>query len=699
MADHYDVSHLMDSVQQADAYRSLLAALFSGASLDEVAGLAAKWAMELLYADGASVTHVEGDQIQYLAAIGTLNHLKDQRVPVEGSFTGSVVLEGKTKIFAPSGRVNLTSRKASADNILTGIIAPILSDGQVFGTIGVVSCTITSFDQNELTVLQALAEYLALGWERMMAQRDFKQLIDNTPDGVAIHRGVKLIYVNQALVSFLGYSSPEELLEKGLLSLIHDEEQEKISRWLSGKEREGPSVQEARLLKKNGEVVVLELASDQEVKFEGAPASLMVARDVTERRRMELQLVQADRLATIGTLAAGVVHEINNPLAYIMSNIDMARNDVANLVKDLQGGSPFEPFSLLRLEKVLVMLQDAYEGTCRVDEITHDLKTFARTEKDNRAPVLIEQALATALNVSHGQIMYRARLVKEYSEVPPVLANEGRLSQVLLNLLINAVHAIEEGKKDENQIKIRTWEEDGMVMIEVSDTGHGIKPEHLKLIFDPFFSTKPKGAGSGIGLSISKDIIDSLGGRLEVKSEVGKGTQFLVVLPGYHEKTETPAVEAAAPAVPVVEGAAPAEPVVEAAAPVITEVSTGGRDRILVVDDEPLLRTIIEKMLEDDYEVETAESGLAAKTILELNREFNAILCDLMMPEMSGIDLHIWLKEENPSLANRMLFMTGGASSPQSQEFLSSVPNHHLDKPFRETRLMELMRKVLERPE
>jgi len=370
-----------------------------------------------------------------------------------------------------------------------------------------------------------------------------------------------------------------------------------------------------------------------------------IARDISERRRMELQLQLADRMASVGTLAAGVAHEINNPLAYVLANLDFA---LAELAAPTAG-----PEELGRA------LGEARDGAVRVREIVRDLKSFSRVSEAEREPVDVRKVLQSAVALAQNEIRHKARLAIEYGEVPPVLASEHRLGQVFLNLLINAAQAIPDGQADRQLVNAATFlAEDGRVAVEITDTGSGIPAEVLPRIFDPFFTTKPVGVGTGLGLSIAHGIVAELGGELTVRSELGSGSIFTVRLP------------------PAPAGARPRS----AAAPGPAPRSAQGA-RVLVVDDEPLVGRAVARILSPPHQVTVALTGQEALDRLA-SEPFEVVLCDLMMPGLTGMDVHQRLLERSPEQAARMVFLTGGAFTEPAREFLARVPNPRLDKPF-----------------
>jgi signal transduction histidine kinase/DNA-binding response OmpR family regulator len=393
------------------------------------------------------------------------------------------------------------------------------------------------------------------------------------------------------------------------------------------------------------------------------------------REASEVQLAQSDRLASMGMLAAGVAHEINNPLSYILYNLESLAEDFPEALDALNQcqarlvdrfgtevvneamGTAASWSTAVNLPDIQARFRDALRGTRRIRDIAQGLKTFSRVEQDQLEPVHLMDVVEAALNMCSNEIKYRARVVKEYSKTPALMASEGRLSQVFLNLLVNAAHAIDEGDVEGNEIRVRTWVEDQQIIAEVRDTGSGIAPEHMSRLFEPFFTTKAVGAGSGLGLAISRGIIESYGGEITVDSLLGRGTTFQVRLPTGASSTTTPPPPTAV-----------AEP-------------NRARGRVLIVDDEDAIRTAMARMLKEHETVERA-TGYAARELLEQDQAFDLILCDMMMPQLSGMDLHAWLLETYPRLAQQLVFVTGGAFTPRAREYLEACDNHKLEKPF-----------------
>jgi signal transduction histidine kinase/ligand-binding sensor domain-containing protein/CheY-like chemotaxis protein len=391
-------------------------------------------------------------------------------------------------------------------------------------------------------------------------------------------------------------------------------------------------------------------------------------------RLQELQttrerLAHAEKMAAVGTLAAGVGHEINNPLAFIISNLHYAAEEVHDAGERAGKEGAWA-------EDVEQALREALQGADRVRRIVQDLKAFSRVQPQEPQRVDLQAVLELALSLADVELRHRAQVVKDYSPKLTVLGDETRLGQVFLNLMVNAAQAIPEGRTNSNEIRITTRKnEQGQAVIAVSDTGTGISPDVLPRIFEPFFTTKPVGMGTGLGLSICHSYVQAMGGDIRVRSELGRGTTFEVVLPAAPELTRA----------------------AHAASPTPVSASTVG-GRLMVIDDEPLLIAALSRMLAPEHEVVTFTSARQALQELRDGAEYSLILCDLMMPEMTGMDLHATLADEAPELAERMVFLTGGAFTEAGRAFLETSHLPWIEKPFEPDALRARIRLLLGAP-
>jgi len=253
------------------------------------------------------------------------------------------------------------------------------------------------------------------------------------------------------------------------------------------------------------------------------------------------RLALADRMSSAGTLAAGIAHELNSPLAYVCANLAFLADAVARVVAILSGAPPAPGDAELALQ-VHDAMREARSGADRMRAVVRDLKTFAGRDEDRQGPVDLLPVLDSCLNVAWNEIRDRARLVRELAPVPTVIGTDARLGQVFLNLVVNAAQAIPAGRPDDHEIRVSTWTSpDGRAAVEVRDTGQGIAEADLPRIFDPFFTTKDPGLATGLGLSICHAAVTALGGAIEVETSPGRGSSFRVLFPAAGAAGGTPA--------------------------------------------------------------------------------------------------------------------------------------------------------------
>jgi signal transduction histidine kinase len=391
-------------------------------------------------------------------------------------------------------------------------------------------------------------------------------------------------------------------------------------------------------------------------ELERANAELSAA--LEQIRTAQQAQIEHERLASIGMIAAGIAHEINNPAAFVAANVEMLDSRVRRLFDlatrpgtDAAGRADAEA----TLAEILEMRADTLEGVSRIVSITRDLKTFGRKE-DRKQLTDVNAVVASVLRICGHHVRRHARVSEDLGDVPRVWASPESLNQVFLNLLINAAQACETAG-DHRSIAVRTYEAGGRVRVEVTDDAGGIPDAVVERIWEPFFTTKPKGVGTGLGLAIVRRIVADHGGDIRLATAVGTGTAFTVELP--------PAAEELAPIV-ALQPAAPAQ----AAAP--------GR-RILVVDDEQGIQRALRAALSPEYDVWVASDGTAALAMLERGTP-DLILSDLYMTPMGGAELLAEATRRDPALATRFLFMSG--SPTMSRTLPAATRPTVLQKPF-----------------
>jgi two-component system cell cycle sensor histidine kinase/response regulator CckA len=385
-----------------------------------------------------------------------------------------------------------------------------------------------------------------------------------------------------------------------------------------------------------------------------------VFKDLAEERRVQHQIALADRLASLGAVAAGIAHEINNPLTYVLGNVGFLSEELGRLRALLAGGEVGSAREIIEsVTEIHTLVREVEEGATRVGRIVGDLGFFARRDAGPKRGDVIAP-LEWALRVSQSALAPCAQVKRSFLPVPEVCADEGRLGQVFLNLLLNAAHAMRDGDPALNELSVAVELEPldpgapEMVKVVIRDTGSGMTPDILKRIFDPFFTTKPIGSGTGLGLSVCHGMLAEMGGEISVTSEPGKGSCFVVRLPVAADE------DSAEPSLPALQRI---------------------RGRVLVVDDDARVLLVVARMLRPLHDVQTAQGARAALGRLRADPAFDVVLCDLLMPEMSGIELYREISAADPGLAGRFVFLSGGTNTELAAEFFRTIANPWLSKP------------------
>lgn len=381
---------------------------------------------------------------------------------------------------------------------------------------------------------------------------------------------------------------------------------------------------------------------------------------------LRLRLEHSDRLACLGQLTAGVAHEINNPATYVLGNLRQIGEVVDRLIAG--DGKPGD------LELVADMTKDSRQGIDLIASISRELKFYARDDDDSTEIIDIEELIDNSSTMTLNEIRYRARFEKHIEDVPNIRGSRAKLSQVLVNLLINAAHAIQEGSTQDNSVQILAKQQGDKVIIQVKDTGTGIPKDILKNIFKPYYTTKAHGHGTGLGLSICQEIIENHNGSLTVSSRENIGTTFSIELPVPSDMNISKKKRAATepPELPC----------------------ESSRRRILLIDDEPLLLKSLARMLQSHHDVSVANGGAKGLSCLQENTDFDLIICDLMMPEVDGFHVYENLSREFPQLVPRLIFLSGGVFTERMSTFLEESKPRLLDKPVSRDALLEVIDEV-----
>ncbi|MDP9002670.1 MAG: response regulator, partial [Myxococcota bacterium] len=489
-------------------------------------------------------------------------------------------------------------------------------------------------------------------------EASFRGAFELIPDGVLVSREGLVVHANGSAAAMLGAPHQDDLIHRSFVDLFAPSDQRAVRERLGEVLRSNAAVPlgELTMIRLDGHPFHVETTA-MSVLFDGQPAVLGVVRDVSARRELVARTMQVDRMLAVGTIAAGVGHEINNPLAYVMANVAYASDEIGRAQRQLEKLGEREPSTraiVASLSDVVAILAEVDEGAHRIRDIARDLNTFARDDEELRL-VDLRAVADSALRMAAPEIRQRARVIREYGNVPAVRGSASRLSQVLLNLVINAAQSITKGAYDANAVTVRIRSEGAKVIVEVCDTGCGITPEHSDRLFTPFFTTKPVGQGTGLGLSISKRIVRSLGGDIDVESIPGAGTTMRVVLPAVQDPTLR---NSAIPGV------------------------AARRGRLLFVDDERLVGIAFQRAVSREHDVVLVETAADALSTLAAGESFDAIFCDVNMPMMTGEDLYEAIERTLPGIAHRVIMITGGGHAPRTKEFVTARQIPLLEKPL-----------------
>ncbi len=366
------------------------------------------------------------------------------------------------------------------------------------------------------------------------------------------------------------------------------------------------------------------------------------------QERSRASMVHAEKLSALGTLVAGVAHEINNPLMALQLSIEACKSPL---------GSQLNP----------QLLDEMFAASSAIASVVRDLRVFARADGEREEAQLLEanDAVEQALRLVGREISMVAHVERDYSRaLPRVVVPHGRLIQVLVNVLINAVHAIADVTRDSHRVRVTTRADAEYVAISIADTGPGIASDALSHIFDPFFTTKRSGLGTGLGLSISRSIMRDLGGDLIVESVHGSGATFIALVPiPDHSAMRTAFLK---------QRDVSSRP---------SALVSNRRHTVLVVDEDPRILKAYVRMLSSSCDVITANDGQDVIDLLSSGSAPDALVTELSLPELSGERLFEWLRRERPQLAARTIFVTADATRHRHAEFLAENGRDSLIKP------------------
>jgi PAS domain S-box-containing protein len=502
------------------------------------------------------------------------------------------------------------------------------------------------------------------------SEEGFRSLIERLPEAVVVHRSGVVGYANPAAGRCFGVVDPVELLGELVEHLVATEDVEAArAEWIeAARSHRARSPRSVRMRRTDGSTWLAQV-TDLPVVFDGHWQVVTVAHDLTEQRAVQARLMLADRLSSMGILAAGLAHEINNPLQYMMANTQLVRADLKQVAAELRSGRDPDRVAR-RAEEVNGYLADVAAGERRVAELVRELRGFSRVS-NQRVPVSLAAVVRAALRVAGNELQFRARVEVELpDDLPQVFGDEGRLFQVFLNLLVNAAQAIPAGAPEDHLVAVRARAADDSVVVVVTDTGCGMSKEHAAHAFEPFFTTKEVGEGTGLGLAICASIVRGMGGDIHVQSDPDAGAAFTLRLPLEPTAAED---EERVPVYP-----SPALPAV-------------ARRRLLIIDDEPAIRDALSRAIGVLHEVVAVASAEDAIRLLADDDTFDLVLSDVLMDRGGGPELHAWISSARPALLPRLVFMTGGAFLPRAAEFVQRVDRPVLEKPIRVRDVVRLL--------
>lgn len=547
------------------------------------------------------------------------------------------------------------------------LTVPIIREEKVAGAIVLESRQLGGFSNEQAEFVQHLAEHAAVAMENAQlyerlrkSEERYRTYVENVPDAIweTDAQGC-FTYWSPQIEKLTGYSPQHLLGHTPYEFLIHPDDVDKFKNELGRMLEEGREryTLSHRVLLQDGSTLHVELSmrtvrndAGDVVKYRG------VARDVSERVRLQAELIQSAKLSGIGQMISGVAHELNNPLTTVMGYAQLLRTtDVDEDVKE--------------------DLQRIYHDALRAQRIVQNLLTFSRQKKPQRSLVDVNELIEGTLRLRRYQLKVdNVKVVTEFAEsLPWTTADSYQLQQVFLNIINNAHQAMTQ-RKEGGALTVRTELVDtDTIRITFADTGPGIPPAILDKIFDPFFTTKQIGAGTGLGLSVSHGIVEQHGGRIWAESEPGQGATFCIHLPvrSWVEDITLPSAD---------HEPHPMPPVTK---------------RILAIDDEPSVVDLLVRVLQDTgYHVDGVGSAEVALEKLRQER-YDLIISDIKMPGMDGPACEQQVRAKDAALAERIVFITGDVLSPSTQAFLERWEGRSIKKPFDVEELKAVVRESL----
>jgi signal transduction histidine kinase/DNA-binding response OmpR family regulator len=497
-----------------------------------------------------------------------------------------------------------------------------------------------------------------------------KQYLDALHEGIGdavigVDAQLRVYFLNSAALDVLDVKEEEALAQpvEQVLGVASDHEMVvRVREALAGR-----AAPRKPLTLKLGEATLRVTVAGLESQ-DGKPTAIVIARDISDLRAAEearlaldAKLHQADKMVSLGQLVAGVSHEINNPLAALLPNLRLLEEQFARIQR--------RPPTPEEIEETRQAFEDSLDGAIRIRAIVAEMRTFAHPEQSRGEKAHVEELLEAPLALVANEARYKARIETSFAETPEIVVDRMPLSQAFLNILLNAAQAIGGDDPTENWIRVETKREAEGVVVEISNSGPRIPKPVLGKLFEPFFTTKAVGQGMGLGLSLALDTVKRHGGVIVARSDDDQPTTFRIWLP-----TDT--------------GVAPARRLGRLRSIPVPAA------RLLVVDDDRLVRNSLKRILDRHHDVAVASTGERALELLA-QKTFDLVLCDLIMPGMTGMRLYAETLARAPDLATRFVFLTGGTNSVEAREFLRHVPNPRAYKPLDADEILTLVDRAL----
>ncbi len=494
------------------------------------------------------------------------------------------------------------------------------------------------------------------------AEERFERLVESMVASVWILKRRQVVYANRAAAELSGVDQ-SLLIGVDIAELFHHEDVHILAENLERVER-GECVlpHEYRVTTRDGSLLVIEL-SCVTLEHEGEPTVLSFGCDVTERKREEQRLLQADRLSALGLLASGMAHAINNPLTYVLLNLEHLSRRLPGLAGVADS-----------MVDILARLTEAREGAERMATIVKRMRTFARTDESSTRVLDLRTVLESVVDLVGHEVHHRGKLTTRFENVPPVLANESKVEQICLSLLLFAAQMLPDDATKRHEVRLSlAADERQFAVLEIVCEGCNVAELDLERLFDPF-TASDEGKMLGFGLSVCSGLVEQLGGQIEAEALPGTGLLLRTAIP-------------CVPLHRLMEPTMPSSP------PSSMPPSPRGKARVLVVDDDPGVGRALRLMLEDEHDVKSLVRPREALQELLSDGGYDLIFCDLMMPELSGMDIYQVLRFNRPGYESKIVFMSGGAFTASARRFLEQVPNQRIEKPFNMRSLQRLVQR------